>query len=80
MQKMMAKKVWSIQIFNILMIISFIFWLGSLKYLHDAVTEIGYLESRMFLANMDKINLDFTSEDEDDINYNYDDYNDYYDS
>lgn len=71
MQKMMARKVWSIRIVNFSLCVFFILWVGSLKYGYDFIKHANLIQDNMFNQSMyefDMLDLDQY--------YNFYEYND----
>ncbi len=57
MQRMMAKKVWSLRIINFLMIVLFISWVVLLKYCCNNFDRITLLEDELFNQSMFQFEL-----------------------
>lgn len=61
MQKMMARKIWSIRIVNILSAVSFILWVTTIKYGYDFIQHANLIQDNMFNQSMyefDMLDLD----------------------
>ncbi len=72
MKKNMAKKLLSRQIFNLFLVVIFVLWVVSLKYLYDYSGKVFLMENKVNEMSMDKVDLDFINDEENEFTYYYD--------